>query len=158
MTDPTAEFEGLRAVADYQLGAGAGAGLFPDGASFDVERSRSGRPRQIIAPAGRVVTFLTDGRLSLGLEGGRRLDAALDPPEYRVVVGDESAPYVRDGRNVFAKFVRSVDPAVRPGDEVLVLHEEEGLLGVGRAVLSAAGMADFGTGMAVKVRAGESDA
>ena len=57
----------LRTVADYQFGAGAGAGLFAG--SLDLERSRSGRPRQIVSPAGRIATFTTDGRLSLGIEG-----------------------------------------------------------------------------------------
>jgi len=70
------------------------------------------------------------------------------------VVGDESEPYVRGGRNVFAKFVSVVDPTVRPRDEVLVEHHDGRLLAVGRAELSGAGMEDFGTGMAVKVREG----
>ena len=73
------------------------------------------------------------------------------------MVGDDSEPFVRDGRNVFAKFVRTVDPAVRPGDEVLVEHHDGALLAVGRAELSAAAMGDFGTGVAVSVREGVPD-
>jgi uncharacterized protein with predicted RNA binding PUA domain len=71
-----------------------------------------------------------------------------------VVVGEESDPFVRDGKNAFAKFVREVDPAIRPGDEVVVVTEADTLLGVGRAELWAEAMRDFDTGMAVKVRAG----
>ena len=144
--------DGLRTVADYQFGQGAGPALFAG--DLDVERSTSGRPRQIAGPDGRIATYLTDGRLSLGLEGARRLRAALDPPAYRVVVGEESDPFVRDGRNAFAKFVRSVDPSVRPGDEVLLVDGDDGLLAVGRAELSARAMVDFETGMAVLVRHG----
>ena len=70
------------------------------------------------------------------------------------VVGDDSEPFVREERNVFAKFVREVDPAVRPRDEVLVEHHDGSLLAVGRAELSAAAMHDFDTGMAVSVREG----
>ncbi|MFW5978248.1 MAG: PUA domain-containing protein, partial [Halohasta sp.] len=68
-----------------------------------------------------------------------------------------SEPFVCEGDNAFAKFVGAVDPAVRPGDEVLVVHERGDLLAVGRAELSADGMADFDTGMAVKVREGVDD-
>ncbi|WP_313690997.1 PUA domain-containing protein [Halorarum halobium] len=143
----------LRTVADYQFGATAGEALFPDD-DVEVRRSTSGRPRQVVADGGRVVSYRTDGRFTLGLEGGRRLRAALDHPAYSVVVGDESAPFVREGKNVFAKFVAEVDPAVRPHDEVAVVHEDGDLLGVGRAELSAEGMLDFDAGMAVKVRDG----
>ena len=142
----------LETVADYQFGAGAGAALFAG--DVVVQRTGSGRPQQILADGDRVVSYGTDGRFTLGAAGGRRLRAALSPPAARVVVGDDSEPFVRDGRNVFAKFVREVDPAVRPGDEVLVEHYGGDLLAVGRAELSADAMADFETGMAVKVRSG----
>jgi uncharacterized protein with predicted RNA binding PUA domain len=144
----------LRTVADYQFGTSAGPALFPPDEDLRVERTSSGRPSQVHADAGRVVTYAVDGRFTLGLEGGRRLTAALDAPAYRVVVGEESEPFVRDGKNAFAKFVRDVDPTVRPGDEVAVVDEAGALLGVGRAELSAAAMVDFETGMAVKLRAG----
>jgi uncharacterized protein with predicted RNA binding PUA domain len=142
----------LETVADYQFGSGAGAALF-DG-DVDIQRTSSGRPQQVLIDGERVVSYGTDGRFTLGAAGGRRLQVALAFPGYRVVVGDDSEPFVRDGKNVFAKFVREVDPAVRPGDEVLVEHYEGDLLAVGRAELSAAGMHDFDTGMAVKVREG----
>ena len=142
----------LETVADYQFGAGAGAALF-DG-TVEVRRTSSGRPQQVLVDGERVVSYGTDGRVTLGAAGGRRLQRALDPPAYRVVVGDDSEPFVREGRNAFAKFVREVDPAVRPGDEVLVEHYDGGLLAVGRAELSADGMSDFDTGMAVSVRDG----
>lgn len=155
MTDRPDDVAALRVVADYQFGHGAGAALVPEDEPLEVQRSSSGRPRQLVADGGRLATYNTDGRLSLGLEGGRRLHAALDPPSYRVTVGDDSEPFVRDGRNAFAKFVAGVDPAVRPADEVLVVHEDGRLLAVGRAELSAQGMRAFETGMAVMVREGD---
>ena len=145
---------GLATVADYQFGAGAGPALF-DG-TVEVRRTSSGRPQQVLVDGERVVSYGTDGRFTLGADGGRRLQRALESPAYRVVVGDDSEPFVRDGRNVFAKFVQSVDPAVRPGDEVLVEHYDGDLIAVGRAELSADAMADFETGMAVSVREGVS--
>ena len=153
----------LRTVADYQFGAGAGVALFPPDGAIDISRSQSGRPRQVYAgsgptddevPGDRLVSYGVDGRFTLGVAGGRRLVAALDAPANRVTVGEESDPFVRDGKNAFAKFVRDVDPAVRPGDEVAVVRDDDTVLAVGRAELSADGMRDFDTGMAVKVRDG----
>lgn len=144
----------LRTVADYQFGAGAGEALFPDGESRSFDRSRSGRPRQVKVESQRLVSYTTTGRFTLGIAGGRRLQAALDFPAYRVVVGDESEPYVSTGRNAFAKFVQEVDPAVRRGDEVMVVTPSDRLLAVGRAELSAQAMLDFDSGMAVMVRDG----
>ncbi|WP_436928074.1 PUA domain-containing protein [Halosimplex amylolyticum] len=141
----------LTRVADYQWGGGAGAALFADG-DLEVTHTSSGRPRQVIGEDGRLVTYATDGRFTLGVAGGRRLDEGLPDGCYRVVVGDESEPFVRDGRNAFAKFVGAADPAIRPGDEVVLTHERGEVLAVGRAELSGQGMLDFETGVAVFVR------
>jgi uncharacterized protein with predicted RNA binding PUA domain len=161
MTDETSglgdDGPDLRRMANYQFGQGAGPALFPTDGDFEVKRSSSGRPQQVIAPAGRVVSLGVDGRFTLGLEGGRRL-GALDHPQNRVVVGDDSEPFVREGRNTFAKFVTAADPEIRPGDEVLVVHDRGDLLAVGRAELGADAMLDFDAGMAVKVRDGAGDA
>jgi len=143
----------LTRVADYQWGRGAGRALF-GGGDPEVTHTSSGRPRQVLADDGRLVTYATDGRFTLGVAGGRRLDDGLADGRYRVVVGDESEPFVREGRNAFAKFVTAADPAIRPGDEVLVTHERGEVLAVGRAELSGDGMSDFETGVAVFVRDG----
>jgi uncharacterized protein with predicted RNA binding PUA domain len=145
----------LRTVADYQFGTGAGAALFPDSADLSLTRTSSGRPRQVHDSEGRLVTYGTDGRLRLGLAGGRRLHEEWPAGEtaYTVAVGSESVPYLREERNAFAKFVCRADSEVRPRDEVLVVHDGE-LIAVGRAELSGPGMLAFETGMAVDVREG----
>lgn len=144
----------LRTIATYQFGAEAGAALFPPEEEPRITRTSTGRPQQVHSPQGRIVSYGTDGRFTLGIVGGRRLEAAIEPPAGRVVVGDDSRPFVRDGRNVFAKFVSRVDPAVRPMDEVLVVHTSGELLAVGRAELPAQGMDDLERGVAVSVREG----
>ncbi len=144
----------LRTIADYQFGSGAGEALFPEGGSLTIKRTASGRPQQVLAESGRIVSFGTDGRFTLGIEGGRRLASALESPAYRVIVDDESEPFVRDGKNVFAKFVLEAGEQIRPGDEIVVVHERGEVIAVGRAELDASGIADFETGMAVKVRDG----
>ncbi len=157
MTDPgdgNADLDQLRTIADYQFGAGASDALFPSDEPVTIKRTSSGRPQQVHGEDGRIVSFGIDGRFTLGLDGGRRLNAALDSPSYRVVVDDESEPFVRDEKNVFAKFVCDVGPAIRPGDEVLIVHERGDLIAVGTAHLSADAIADFDTGVAVYVREG----
>jgi uncharacterized protein with predicted RNA binding PUA domain len=155
VTEMGADIEMLRTVADYQFGAGAGKALFSDGEELSLTRTSSGRPRQVHASDGRVATYGTDGRLRLGLAGGRRLYEGWSGSEnaHRVAVGSESVPYVREGRNAFAKFVLQADSAIRPRDEVLVEHDGT-LLAVGRAELAGQGMHDFETGVAVSVREG----
>jgi uncharacterized protein with predicted RNA binding PUA domain len=142
----------LERIADYQFGSGAGETLFAG--DYRIERSKSGRPRQVHAPEGRLVSLGQDGRFTLGTEGGRRLLSTLSSPANQVVVGDESEPFVRDGKNVFAKFVLETDSEIRPGDEVCISHRNGDLLAVGRAELPANAMLDAETGMAVKVREG----
>jgi len=150
----------LRRVAAYQFGAGCGAVLLPPDGNHELRRSNTGRPRQIHTPDGRVATLAADGRFRLGRTGARRLLSGTEAPTARVVVGDESDPYIRDGRNAFARFVRGVDPAIRPGDEVVVVgpgaDDDAGNdpLAVGQAALPAAAMADFDSGEAVAVRHG----
>lgn len=168
------ELADLRRSANYQFGRAAGEALLPPDGEFAAIRTRSGRIEQCYAvgdaaaadgtdadgppadgepPGERLFTQGTDGRFVLSVEGGRRLAGGLDHPAYRVVVGEESVEFVREGRNAFAKFVREVGPAVRPGDEVVVVHDGD-VLGVGRAELSADAMGDFDTGVAVFVRHG----
>ena len=143
----------LTRVADYQWGRGAGTALFDDG-DPEVTHTSSGRPRQVIGENGRLVTYATDGRFTLGVDGGKRLSEGLSDGRYQVVVGDESEPFVREGRNAFAKFVTEADPAIRPGDEVVLTHERGDALAVGRAELSGEGLLGFETGVAVFVRDG----
>jgi uncharacterized protein with predicted RNA binding PUA domain len=162
VSEPFRDAGRLRTIADYQFGAGAGRALFPAEECPTVHRSESGRPRQVLAKESaaesdgeteRIVSLGRDGRLTLGLAGGTRLLQAFDHPRCRVVLGEESVPFVREGKNAFAKFVTAADPALRPGDEAAVTNDGD-LLGVGRVELPAAGMEDFERGMAVKIRNG----
>ncbi|MCX2818172.1 pseudouridine synthase [Haladaptatus sp. F3-133] len=140
----------VRTVADYQFGRGAGDALFPDDAEF--RNTRTGRVSQVLHDGGRLATLKTDGRLTLSDTAGERLHQAFEPPRGRVEFGDESVPYLRDGKNGFAKFVERVDDDVRAGDEVLVTGPDDEFVTTGRAELCADEMRDFGTGVAVLVR------
>jgi len=149
--DPDPELK-LRALADYQFGRGAGRMLF---SSARAEYSRQGMLRRAYSDEGELLATLRpeDGVLVLTIAGARRL-LRLPPPMCRVVVDEEAERFVREGRSVYARFVKACDPAVRPGSEVLVVNGEDELLATGRAVLSAQEMLELGCGVAVKTRHG----
>lgn len=156
----------LRRVANFQFGQGGAEALFGDvddataGAGpvgdLTVERTSSGRIEQLHDDGDRLAAIATNGRFVLSVRGARRIVDGLPAPRHRVAVGAESVEYVREGRNAFAKFVTDADPALRPGDETVVVHDGA-VLGVGRAELSPDGMADFDTGVAVSIRHGAGD-
>jgi uncharacterized protein with predicted RNA binding PUA domain len=144
----------IRSIADYQFGKGAGRALFPDSCKFIVS-PKTGRIRQIIDDGVRIATLKTDsGLFSLSIEGARRLHSFLKFPSMRVVVLNDVASFISDGKNVFAKHVVSADRSIRAGDEVLVVDENDNLLATGKAVLGYIEMMQFERGMAVSVRVG----
>lgn len=143
----------VQTIADYQFGGCAGTALFPDGCEFIL--STTGRIRQIIFEGRRLATVRAqDGRLTLGIDGARRLHAILPAPDYRVVIRDDVAEFVAQGKNAFAKHVVSADPRIRAGDEVLVVTAADHLVACGKAMLSGEEMLAFNYGGAVKVREG----
>jgi predicted RNA-binding protein (TIGR00451 family) len=95
-----------------------------------------------------------DGLFTLKPEGATLLHAALPAPAMRVVVDDDSVAFNRAGKSVFAQFVLSMDAALRPGDECLVVDGKDQLIGLGQALMAPNEVGDFDHGMAVKVRDG----
>lgn len=145
----------VQAIADFQFGSGVGTRLFPEGCDFIL--STTGRIRQVLHDGIRLATVrASDGRLTLGIEGARRVQDALPAPAYRVVVREDVAEFLEQGKNAFAKHVVAADPQIRAGDEVLVVAEGDRLLACGSAVLSGPEMLAFNYGAAVRVRQGRS--
>jgi uncharacterized protein with predicted RNA binding PUA domain len=143
----------VRVIADFQFGLGAGAAMFPEDCDFVL--SRTGRIRQVILGGKRLTTIkASDGRLTLGIEGAIRLLSGLSPPAYRVVILAEVSEFIGKGKNAFARHVIAADPAIRAGDEVMVVTHDDELLATGEAVLSGREMLIFNYGPAVKVRQG----
>jgi uncharacterized protein with predicted RNA binding PUA domain len=100
-----------------------------------------------------------DGRLTLSIEGAKRLQVLLPSPGYRIVIRDDVAEFVAQGKNAFAKHVVAADPEIRAGDDVLVVTSDDHLVACGAAVISGTEMLAFNYGVAVRVRQGsEKDA
>ncbi len=141
-------------TADWQFGAGAGKAL-TDG-ELVCERSRKTRKMRTVHLNGQHVLSLraTDALFTLKADGAQVLHAALPAPAMRVVVHDDSVPFNKEGKSVFCQFVQAVDPALRPGDECLVVDQHDNLVALGRMHLAPTEMPDFSNGVAVKVREG----
>ena len=143
----------VRTIADYQFGRGVGIWLFPEDCTYIF--STTGRIRQILFGGVRLATVrASDGRLTLGIEGAKRLRTILPAPGYRVVIRDDVAEFVAQGKNAFAKHVVAADPAIRAGDDVLVVAGNDRLIACGSAVVSGTEMLAFNYGVAVRVRQG----
>lgn len=142
----------ISAVADMQFGRGASEALL-NGEITIIKSKRTGKIRNIICEGSHVFSMRAeDGLFTLKLDGGRRLHRGLKYPLLRVVVTDDAVPFVKEGKSVFAKFVKDCDPDLRPFDECLIVNENDTLLAVGRTLLNRDEMLAFRHGMAVKTR------
>ncbi|MDX1534887.1 MAG: PUA domain-containing protein, partial [Thermoplasmata archaeon] len=148
------EVRRARAIADYQFGPEASDALFQGDIEL-VASKRTRRLRTVVADGAHVLSLrASDGLYTLKWAGGARLHRALPSPRLRVVVETETAPFNREGRSVFAKFVTEADPDLRPGEEAIVVDQEDELVAVGRTLLNREEMLAFAVGPAVKVREG----
>lgn len=143
----------LRTIADFQFAVGAGEVLFPD--NVEIFYSKTGKPRQVFLDKKRIATIRPkDGLLTLSILGAEHLKNSFPSPSFRVVVMNDVSEFIADGKNVFAKHVLSVDPNIRGEEEVIVVDEDDILLGTGRSVLNADEMMLFNIGVAVNIRYG----
>lgn len=144
----------IKKIMDYQFGGGAG-NLIDD--NVRIVRSRKTRRirwiydaknrRELIASV-RARDHLIIPKMKLA----EKLHEKFKEPKLRVVVDEEAVPFVAEGKSVFCKFVKEIDPELRCGDEVLVVDENDNLIRVGTLHLSPQEVMDFDRGMGVRVR------
>jgi len=144
----------VRGIANYQFGKGAGAALFP--ANVEIKCSKTTGKIRFVFLGKKLLATLRgrDGMVALTLNGAKRLLDAFSRPRFMVVVKDEVASFIADGRNVFAKHVVKADPEIRPYEEVVITCGNDEVLAVGKALLTGEEMLVFKRGVAVKVRKG----
>ena len=144
----------IRSTADYQFGKGIGAKLFPENVEIEYSKA-TGRIRYVYLNGERLATLRpTNGLLSLSITAAQTIAENRDSAKCFVTIQNDVSKYIKDGGDVFATHVVAVDEQIRPKDEVIILDENQHVLAVGRAVLSADEMLAFKTGVAVKVRHG----
>jgi 7-cyano-7-deazaguanine tRNA-ribosyltransferase len=151
---PDWELLRVRATAEMQFGPNAAAALLAGKVEL-VLSPNTGRVRNVIADGKHVLSLrATDGMFTLRLPGAERIRAAVAPPAMRVVVDADAAEFARQGKNVFARFVKDCDPELRPMEETLLVDAADRLVACGRALMVREEMLAFRRGMAVRVREG----
>jgi 7-cyano-7-deazaguanine tRNA-ribosyltransferase len=144
----------VRATADVQFGRGASDALLNGHVSYVVSKN-TGKIRNVLVDCEHVVSLRAeDGLFSLKIPGARRLQKSFPFPRLRIVVDADAVPFQREGKNVFARFVKEADPGLRPGDEALVVSLEDELVAVARAAMNRREMLAFKRGVAAYVREG----
>lgn len=152
------DVEEVRRMADAQWGEGAGEALVPSEGPHLINPAPSPDRMDEIIVGGRPVASaafrLEDLKdvLILKKEGGSRLRRAGFLPSRGFVVSDRSAlPFLLEGASLLSPGIVSASDGIRPGDEIIVTTEEDGIVGAG---LSRKGTQEMvGTkGMGVKVR------
>lgn len=143
----------LRKIAEYQFGV-KGDALIPDNILVTISLNTN-KIRFILHAGKRYLGIRAqDYRFNLYIPAGRVLNELLPPPLLRVYVKREYAEFVARGGSLFCRHVLIADPNIRPNDEVLILDQDNELIGVGRAQLPGWEMVYYNRGIAVKVREG----
>jgi uncharacterized protein with predicted RNA binding PUA domain len=140
----------LARTVDALFGEGVSA-CIPQDVRFT--HSRTGRIRSAFCGDDLLCTLRIDGGLALAPRFAQMLLAHHKFRESCVEVSGEAAPFVREGRSVFARHVVRCGGRVAVSAETPVTHEGT-VIAVGRAVLSAGMMAGCDRGVAVRIRNG----
>lgn len=114
---------------------------------------RSGRLRSMVLRGRTMFYFGTDGVVRPTFRGAELLHPILRPGRGRVMVADDAAPFVRDGRSLFARFVVGGDPALVPDCSALLVDRSDELLAVGRLLLAPHEIPRLSRGVAARVTA-----
>ncbi len=146
----------VRSVANMQFGNDVGEVLFDESSKIELVKSKkTGKIRNVILDGEHILSMRAqDGLFTLKASGAKLLHEQFKTPILRVIVENEAGEFNREGKNVFAKFVRECDPELRPMDEVMVVNEQDVLVAVGRALMNREEMLAFENGIAVRVREG----
>ena len=142
----------ISAVADMQFGKNASKALFC-GKIKTVKSKKTGKIRNIYCDEQHILSMrASDGLFTLKIKGAQLLHTHIKYPKLRVIVENDAVSFIKEGKSVFAKFVKDCDPTLLPLDECLIVDEKDKLLSVGRCLLNRSEMLSFNYGMAVKTR------
>jgi 7-cyano-7-deazaguanine tRNA-ribosyltransferase len=140
-------YEKLRDVSLYWFGVN----IFNEGMRIDVSR-KTQKIRAVWDKDRLIATFRAQDFMILLHEGARILHKKTK--RFRVQIVDDKGveKFAREGKSVFAKFVRKADERLIPGQQVLVVNKKDQLLASGDLVLTPKEMKEFKRGVAVRIR------
>ncbi|MGI0054680.1 MAG: tRNA guanosine(15) transglycosylase TgtA [Thermoplasmata archaeon] len=142
----------LRASLEWRYGEAVAETILTGGAQAERSR-RTGRLRAIVRDGRTLFQVLNDGIPRPTFAGAELLHALVEAPGERVCVAADAAPFVREGRSLFSRFVLSADPRLVPGSSALLVGPGDELLAVGRLLLAPHEMGRLRRGVAVFVSA-----
>lgn len=146
------EIEKIKAIMDYQFGKDAHKIL--DKFNLKIKHSKeSGRMRYLYNDKELIATIRAHDSFIIPHNSLiKELHKFFKFPKLRVVIDDVAVPFVKEGRNVFAKFIINVDKDLRPGDICLVVDKNDNLINKGNLFLSPKECLEFEKGIGVKIK------
>ncbi len=124
--------------------------------SIRVEKSKSDRIKEFYVDNERFATIrASDSLLIPSVKMAKFIHESFPYPKHRVVVQNDVKSFIKEGKSVFSKFVSMIDEDLRPGDEcIIVTEDDDELIGFGQLLLTFQETKDFTRGMVVKTRKG----
>jgi len=146
----------IKAISDFQFGNKITDILFKDEKDIKIEKSKNtGKIRYIYLKDQLLLTLRpNNGLFTLTLYAAKIIINNIKKPILRIVVQNDIAEFIAEGRNVFCKHVVDIDENLRPNDEVIIVNENDKLLAVGRLKIPVSYIKSFKSGVAVNVRRG----
>ena len=142
----------VSAVCDMQFGKGAGKALIK-GKIKIVKSKKTNKIRNIYCDEKHILSMrASDGMFTLKIDGAKILHNYFRYPKLRVIVNKDAVSFIKDGKSVFAKFVKDCDPNLRPYDECIIVDEKDNFLAVGKCLLNKKEMLAFSYGVAAKTK------
>ena len=94
------------------------------------------------------------GTFSITIDAAKRILHKIEIPNFRVQVQSDVSEFIANGKSVFAKHVKTIDPNLKIGNEVFIVDEQDNLLAVGKLSLPPKYIPYIKFGSAVNVRQG----
>ncbi|MBS3816774.1 MAG: tRNA guanosine(15) transglycosylase TgtA [Candidatus Thermoplasmatota archaeon] len=143
----------IKTTADYQFCKEAGK-VLTDG-TLEFVKNNKGRIKNVMLDGEHILSVRHyDGFFTLKKPGAQILWAKLSSPKMRIEVTDESAKFNSEGKNVFAKFVTEMSGELRPGDEAIVVTQDDEIAATARVFLTKEEVQAFKRGLAARTREG----
>ncbi|NVM34963.1 MAG: pseudouridine synthase [Candidatus Lokiarchaeota archaeon] len=146
----------IKAISDYQFSNEITDILFDEIDQVKLVRSpNTNKIRYIYYKNNLLLTLRpTNGFFTLTLYSAKKVITNTSPPKLRVIVLNEISDFIKTGRNVFCKHIVDIDENLRPFDEVIVVNQDDELLGIGKLKIPVSYATSFSRGIAVNIRRG----
>lgn len=149
-------FRKVRSLSDFIFGNEITNLFFNDKSNCKIERSKKTKKIKFIYHNNNLLFILrpTSGYFALTLYSAQKIIDHIPPPKLRAIVQNDVSEFIKKGRNVFCKHLIKIDENLRPNDEVIVVNENDKLLGIGKLKLPVDYLLSFDKGVGIKIRKG----